>query len=289
MLIKKALITLIGAASAVQAFPSRAGKAVRDVTEHWPVSRRGPEEGGLYRFEIVKDFMSPGDLLARSSAPFYQGSDSDQRVTNETIAFFKESGIKHVISLNGEADAEHMKTALAAAGIAYTPRPVEDFHTLTPEDFQKGWESFVEHRNGTLVWCGYGHGRTGTMISGLQIQAQHERGEPLEWTASDYSKNHVETPEQRAALDDLQQRLKSASASTAAAEAPASKPPGPKEMEDALCSTAEGKPNKYSMAEDECRRQVAQCVFEIVKASNFDPVIACMDKKFLPAAAASAA
>lgn len=252
------------------------------------VFRRGAEEGGLYRFEIVKEYIAPGDLLARSSAPYYHGSDSDQKITDETIAFFKESGITHVISLNSQANAEDMKTALATAGIAYTPRPVEDFHTLTPEDFQQGWESFVQHRNGTLVWCGYGHGRTGTMVSGLQMQAQHERGESLEWIAGDYGKNHVETPEQEAALDALQKRLRDAPVSAAPAQPSASKPLGPKEMETALCSTSAGQ-NKYNMEEDECRRQVAQCVFEIVQATNFDPVIACMDKKFLPAATTAAA
>lgn len=185
-----------------------------------------------------------------------------------------------------------MKESLSAAGIAYTPRPVEDFEVPTPEDFQKGWEAFVAHRNGTLVWCGFGWGRTGTMVSALQIQAQHERGEALAFTNSDYSKNHVETAEQMAALNELQERLKKSAAPSTVAPAPAAVTgqPSPKEMEDALCAPAD-KPNKYGLTEADCRIQVAQCGFEVSKLgplSNFDPIVACMDKKFLKAASARA-
>ncbi|KAH8708302.1 hypothetical protein HC256_010445 [Beauveria bassiana] len=291
MFIRKALITLVGAAAAVQAFPGRVNEAAE-------LSRRGLEKSGLKRFEIVKNFIAPGDLLARSGAPFYDGSDASQKITNETILFFKEAGIQHVISLNSHADAEHMKTALADAGIAYTPRPVVDFQVPTPEDFQKGWEGFVAHRNGTLVWCGFGWGRTGTMVSALQIYAQHERGETLAFTNSDFANNHVETDEQMTALNELQERLKKSTVpspattfSAARVQPVATKQPGPKEMETTLCAP-EGKPNTYGMKEDECRRQVAQCVFELSKLStpitSFDPVVACMDDKFLKPAAARA-
>lgn len=51
--------------------------------------RRGAKEGGIERFEIVKASMSPGDMLARSGAPFYSGNDKSQKITPETIAFFK--------------------------------------------------------------------------------------------------------------------------------------------------------------------------------------------------------
>ncbi|ATY66188.1 galactonate dehydratase [Cordyceps militaris] len=283
MFIQKALLALVGAAAAVHAFPGRANQEL---------PRRGAKEGGIERFEIVKASMSPGDMLARSGAPFYSGNDKSQKITPETIAFFKEAGIQHVISLNSDANAAHMKESLSAAGIAYTPRPVEDFEVPTPEDFQKGWEAFVAHRNGTLVWCGFGWGRTGTMVSALQIQAQHERGEALAFTNSDYTKNHVETDEQKAALNELQERLKKSAAPSTVAPAPAAVTgqPSPKEMEDALCAPAD-KPNKYGLTEADCRIQVAQCGFEVSKLgplSNFDPIVACMDKKFLKAASARA-
>ncbi|OAA63216.1 trypsin-related protease [Cordyceps fumosorosea ARSEF 2679] len=58
---------------------------------------------------------------------------------------------------------------------------------------------------------------------------------------------------------------------------------GPRAKEDELRSTAV-KPNKYGIPEDECRRMVAQCVFEEAQkkevAQNFDGVIECMDSQF---------
>lgn len=261
------------------------------------IFERDPKSGGLERFEIVREHIAPGDLLARSSAPYYNGNDADQKITDDTIAAFKEAGIKHVISLNEHANAEDMKSALAAAGIAYTPLPVEDFQSPTADDFQQGWKGFVAHRDGTLVWCGFGHGRTGTMVSALQMFAMHERGETLAQTVDDYRKNHVEKPWQEAALDELQKLLNASAAktetptptpttTTAAATTPsaAGKPPGPKEMETALCAPADGTQNKYEMTEADCRIQVAQCVFELSSnpSADWDAVLGCMDNKFLP-------
>ncbi|KAK8142352.1 hypothetical protein G3M48_008895 [Beauveria asiatica] len=108
------------------------------------------------------------------------------------------------------ANDETIKKALKDTGIAYTPLPVEDFHAATLYDFRRGWEAFTHHRgrSRTLVWCGYGHGRTSTMITALQMYAQHERGQLATWTRADYARNHVEDPTQEEALDALQQRLR---------------------------------------------------------------------------------
>lgn len=167
-------------------------------------------KGGLERFEFVKDHISPGDVLARSSSPYYKSKDSDQKITPETVEAFKALGITHVISSNHEANNPVIKQALADAGIAYTPLPVEDFKPATQEDFKKGWEAFVKHRGtgGTLVWCGYGWGRTGTMVSALQMYASHERGKLGTWTNSDYTRNHVETDDQKKVLNALQEQLR---------------------------------------------------------------------------------
>lgn len=89
------------------------------------------ERGGLQEFPFVRDNMSPGDVLARSSSPYYGGNDSDQKITPETIEVFKKYDITHVISANHEANDEAIKKALEDAGIAYTPLPVEDFHAAT--------------------------------------------------------------------------------------------------------------------------------------------------------------
>ncbi|OAA67654.1 hypothetical protein ISF_03830 [Cordyceps fumosorosea ARSEF 2679] len=284
MFIQKAFLALVGAAAAVHALPGNLVRA--DVTS---------DQAGLYRFEQVTKHIASGDVLYRSSAPNYRYSDdATQNVTAETVAFFQQKGITHVISLNHHANDPIITAALKDAGIAYTPLQVADFTAPTIDDFKKGFQSFTQHRRATLVWCGFGHGRTGTMVSALQIQAQAERGEVSAMTAQDYDDNNVETPKQREVLNKLQKEVNdkiaaasptSTAAAAPTASAPPAKPLGPKEMENQLCSTAGGKQNKYEMEESDCRIQVAQCVFEVTKTNpkaGWDSILSCMDSKFLP-------
>ncbi|KAM3512760.1 hypothetical protein MY11210_003634 [Beauveria gryllotalpidicola] len=208
MLLGKAFLAFAWAAAAVHAAPS---PSYVDMDGGAGPSNANAAEGGLQRFEFVKELMGPGNELARSSAPYYAGQDSHQKITPETIAALKKHGITHVISANSEANNEEIKNALTEAGIAYTPLPVQDFKAATQDDFQRAWDAFVSNRGtgATLVWCGYGHGRTGTIISALQMFAEHERGQSHTWSLADYDRNHVETAGQRSALDTLQQRLQS--------------------------------------------------------------------------------
>ncbi|PMB64673.1 hypothetical protein BM221_009513 [Beauveria bassiana] len=206
MLLGKAFLAFAWAAAAVHAAPSPSY-----VDMDGGPSNGNAAEGGLQRFEFVKEFMGSENELARSSAPYYAGQDSHQKMTPETIAALKKHGVTHIISANSEANNEEIKKALAEAGITYTPLPVEDFKAATQDDFQRAWDAFVSNRGtgATLVWCGYGHGRTGTIISALQMFAEHERGQLHTWSRSDYDRNHVETAGQRSALETLQQRLQS--------------------------------------------------------------------------------
>ncbi|EJP68034.1 protein-tyrosine phosphatase [Beauveria bassiana ARSEF 2860] len=208
MLLGKAFLAFAWAAAAVHAAPS---PSYVDMDGGAGPSNGNAAEGGLQRFEFVKEFMGSENELARSSAPYYAGQDSHQKITPETIAALKKHGVTHIISANAEANNEEIKKALAEAGITYTPLPVQDFKAATQDDFQRAWDAFVSNRGtgATLVWCGYGHGRTGTIISALQMFAEHERGQLHTWSRSDYDRNHVETAGQRSALETLQQRLQS--------------------------------------------------------------------------------
>lgn len=150
------------------------------------------DAAGFHRFEQVSGHIPSTDKLYRSSAPYYVDQDSDQRLTDASISFLRSKSITHVISLNSQADNADIKKKLQDAGIAYTPRPVEDFHAPTREDLRVGAQEFRKHRTGTLVWCGYGHGRTGTMINGLQIYAEQDKAQPARLSHADYEKNHVE-------------------------------------------------------------------------------------------------
>ncbi|KID74541.1 protein-tyrosine phosphatase, partial [Metarhizium brunneum ARSEF 3297] len=159
----KSLVTLLGAAVAVQSLP--AGESANEL-------EKIASNAGFQRFEYV---------------------------TEHTQSNFFKQEITHVISLNHEANNENITTALQNVGIAYTPLPIVDFGTPTLEDFQKGYEGFKKHRPGTLVWCGFGHGRTGTMISALQIYIEHEKPSPQLLTRQDYDNNHVEEDAEEAA------------------------------------------------------------------------------------------
>ncbi|PQE25762.1 tyrosine phosphatase protein [Rutstroemia sp. NJR-2017a BBW] len=150
------------------------------------------DKAGLFRFEWVKGHIPDADRLARSSAPHYIEADSDQKLPKESIQFLKDNKIEHVISINSQADNETIKATLKANGIAYTPLPVKDFTAPTSDQLKKGNENYKKHRAGTLVWCGYGHGRTGTMVTGLQIYAEKDKTSPTRLSQDEYKSNHVE-------------------------------------------------------------------------------------------------
>ncbi|KAI1631189.1 hypothetical protein F4809DRAFT_658336 [Biscogniauxia mediterranea] len=150
------------------------------------------DDPGFYRFKWVKGHIPDNDKLARSSAPHYKTQDSDQYLNDASIKFLKDNKIEHVISLNSQAKNSDIVKKLKENNIAYTPLPVEDFHAPTLGDLEKGNEEYRKHRAGTLVWCGYGHGRTGTMVTGLQIYAEKDKPSPGKLSHEDYKKNNVE-------------------------------------------------------------------------------------------------
>ncbi|PHH74656.1 hypothetical protein CDD80_2937 [Ophiocordyceps camponoti-rufipedis] len=170
------------------------------------------EGPGFWRFEWVNDFLQPGDRLARSSAPHYNCQDCDQKLTPASIKFLKDRKISHVISLNNEATSQSIKRELINNGIAYTALPTRDFEAPTQKDLRDGYEAFKKNRHGTLVWCGYGHGRTGTMISALQILSNHDNASGKKISHWEYKSNHVETDDQIHLLDTLQKTLHAADA-----------------------------------------------------------------------------
>ncbi|PHH71300.1 hypothetical protein CDD82_6597 [Ophiocordyceps australis] len=162
--------------------------------------------GGFHRFQQVTEHLPASDRLFRSSAPYYQHHDGDQRVTDDSINFLRSKGIDLVISLNQQANNPEIVQKFKSADIAYVALPVEDFHAPTVQNLKDGYAAFRDHASkahgsGTLVWCGYGHGRTGAMISALQVGRQSEMKSPRPLTRADFDKNHVEKADQRAVLE----------------------------------------------------------------------------------------
>ncbi|PHH81605.1 hypothetical protein CDD82_355 [Ophiocordyceps australis] len=168
------------------------------------------EGTGFQRFEwVTGDFLRAGDKLARASAPHYDCKDSNQELTYESVSFLRRNGITNVISLNEFADSPAMKKILKVNKIKYTPIPTADYKAPSLEELQKGYKSFNQATNGaTMVWCGYGHGRTGIMISAIEMFREAEKMQPTRFSHSYLKRtNHIETKGQVRLLDKLQDML----------------------------------------------------------------------------------
>lgn len=151
---------------------------------------------GFFRWENVSKHPGPY-TLHRSSSPNYDEDvgDSSQRVDDKGIAFLHKYKIGHVICLNSdELSSFKIGTELANAKprIEFTRVPVKDFHSPTLVDMENGYQAYLAKKTATLVWCGYGHGRTGTMITALQYKIEKAKGKTVDFKDADYKANYVE-------------------------------------------------------------------------------------------------
>ncbi|WP_144394214.1 protein-tyrosine phosphatase family protein [Pleionea sediminis] len=144
------------------------------------------------------------DNLIRSSAPHYNsgGPRFDEVAINELIS----AGVTHVISFNEneKPDVE----ALEKAGIKFSHFKTKDFTAPDIENLKEA-ASLISEGELTELYCGYGHGRTGTAVTAYQIYNGDIKTEAqLDQKMSD---NHVETSAQKAVLKELlEQRLNGA-------------------------------------------------------------------------------
>jgi len=158
--------------------------------------------------EIFRRFLwvvnGPGERpLARSSAPNYNddiGEDNTQSMDDAAVQFLVARGITNVISMNRVPLSDKEKKRLSDHGISYTHLPVPDFQPPSLSQLLDAQNSYTSHSS-TLVYCGYGHGRTGTVISALQLYRGQDR------TRGDYKANEVETEDQMKVLDKLREDL----------------------------------------------------------------------------------
>ncbi|RPA94551.1 hypothetical protein L873DRAFT_1814053 [Choiromyces venosus 120613-1] len=153
------------------------------------------EESVVRRFEWVVP-----QRLARSSAPYYDSEDSDQSMNETSIEFLMKRGINRIISLNEIPLSSREKGKLKARGISYTHVKVPDFAAPTQSQFDQIRDAYAKG-GVTLIYCGYGDGRTGMAISALQIF----QGRKL--SHKDYRDHGVQSPSQLTALDALSIRI----------------------------------------------------------------------------------
>ena len=125
-------------------------------------------ERGFRNFQWVLN-----GVLARSAQPNYTGSDRPHELSYLQADFLKKKGITCLISSNKYALPAHSKTLLSTHGIAYYHFEVEDYTAARPEQLRRAADIVEINRKkgATLIHCGYGEGRTGTMVAAWAMLA----------------------------------------------------------------------------------------------------------------------
>ncbi|PUU75889.1 hypothetical protein B9Z19DRAFT_1130581 [Tuber borchii] len=160
-----------------------------------PVQRVDGDSPHLKAGEMVPN------RLARSSAPFYDGEDADESINEISIEFLNKYGIKNIISLNSVELSPRQKGRLHKAKISYSHIKATVCTAVTQEQFDQIWNAY-DKAGVTIVYCGYGDGRTGMAISAIQLF----QGRALD--ENDYRGNGVQCSTQIAALNALSDRIK---------------------------------------------------------------------------------
>jgi len=145
------------------------------------------------------EWVIPG-RLARSSAPYYNGEDADENINETSIEFLNNYGIKNIISLNSVELSPRQRGWLRAAKISYSHIKAVECTAVTQEQFDEIWNAYDE-TGVTIVYCGYGDGRTGMAISAIQLL----QGRALD--DNDFRANGVQCSSQLAALNALSDRI----------------------------------------------------------------------------------
>lgn len=119
----------------------------------------------------------------------------------DAIKYLQGQSVKFVISANANELSKTEKDNLKKAGIGYLWVPVPDFGAPTNAKFKQAHDGYVANKSGVHFYCGWGNGRSGTYITGVEIlEGVYPSSKP---TLADYDRNKVETDSQRAALDTL--------------------------------------------------------------------------------------
>lgn len=102
--------------------------------------------------------------VARSAQPYYRAHDEPHNIYAPDIAFLASHRISCVISANTYAVSDESRTLLETAQIRYEHLPVPDFGAPLLESLKRAAD-LIEGYPPTLVFCGYGQGRTGTYVA----------------------------------------------------------------------------------------------------------------------------
>jgi len=127
------------------------------------------EDHGWLRWKKVTEYLLPGRTIYRASCPNYGAS---RELTQKAVDWLKQNEVNSIISFNSVPYNQAELDRLNAAGISYRHYETEDWTSPSIKDLKEAaafHESFPTAV--TLVHCGYGHGRTGTGVSAIQLYA----------------------------------------------------------------------------------------------------------------------
>ena len=140
--------------------------------------KHGKKDEGLYglkkyrrgspRFACFSNFQYVLDgKLARGSQPNYLDKDKIHTVSELDVRFLRQNKISCLISANNCEMDTRGKQLLANAHIGFFHFKIEDFHAPNPKQLKTVARLIEEfrHRGTTIVYCGYGEGRTGTFVA----------------------------------------------------------------------------------------------------------------------------
>ena len=124
---------------------------------------------GVKKFSFTNFKWALKGAVARGSQPGYTFvEDTPHTITKMEATFLKHNKIACVISANKKDLDQAGKENLRAAGIGFYNFKVKDF--TAPADHQlvraaRAIEYYKTQGRATLVYCGFGEGRTGTFIA----------------------------------------------------------------------------------------------------------------------------
>ncbi|WP_438869126.1 protein-tyrosine phosphatase family protein [Pseudomonas sp. L1(2025)] len=161
--------------------------------------------GKIAVFQNWVTFEKGNTRVFRSSQPYYNDEDDTlQKFDTPAIKLLKTYNIKGIVSLNHHLIHDNSMTALAAESITYHHLAVVDFGVPTAKELLQACQAVdnILSKGNALVYCGFGQGRTGTMMSAYAIY-KLPKGSPASKLDEIIEVSTAETDDQEKVLRDF--------------------------------------------------------------------------------------
>ena len=109
--------------------------------------------------------------IARCAQPGYEGRDDTAHTLHQAqLHYLSLYDAKRVISLNHCYMDKFSVERLRSHGIAFQHIKIEDYQSLNQQHLLSICDNIQATAGATLIYCGYGQGRTGTAVAGWAVQ-----------------------------------------------------------------------------------------------------------------------